>query len=220
MSNSKELEVGYQAYADDDYELAFKTLSAHEKRGSPEVLYYLGMMYMVGDPVERDTEKAEQLLLRSSQGGFHQATYVLGHEYRNDDYIKGKQHLALEFFQRAADGGDPHGLEEMGWYYLDGSPGVERDHKKALKYFRRAGKETGAAAYPLALMYLKGMGTEQDFFQSYSWAMVALEFRDRRVSNILDQLQGELSRTEKNEATNLSVERFKRILVAMGNRPP
>jgi TPR repeat protein len=44
---------------------------------------------------------------------------------------------AVELFEKAAEQGDPHAQNNLGWMYYEGN-GVPQDYKKAIEFFEKA----------------------------------------------------------------------------------
>ena len=73
------------------------------------------------------------------------------------DYAK-----AMEYYQLAADAGNPEGLRGVGALYTNGD-GVEPDYDRAMEYFQLAAAQGDAKAMSnIGLLYLYGLTGEQD----------------------------------------------------------
>ena len=65
---------------------------------------------------------------------------------------------------------------DIGWIYLIGRGGVEKNYKLALKYNIRAGKNGQSHAYSnVALIYFAGLGVEQDYYKMVNYLILSLE---------------------------------------------
>jgi len=66
---------------------------------------------------------------------------ILGEEYMNGAKVPTDKAKGLELLSRAADLGDEHGCNALGWRYLNGKGGVSRDKAKAKQYYGRAAEK-------------------------------------------------------------------------------
>jgi TPR repeat protein len=81
--------------------------------------------------------------------------------HRAGDYVR-----ALEYYGRAADGGQLMAMSYLGWMYYDGK-GVPADTGEAVKWFRRAADRGHAAGLDnLGVMYMRGHGVSQDYSEA------------------------------------------------------
>ena len=79
-----------------------------------------------------------------------------------DAYGAGDYGKAMEYYQLAADAGNPEGWRGIGTLYANGT-GVETDYKKALEYIQLAADQGDAKAFrSLGVLYQYGFGTEAD----------------------------------------------------------
>ena len=75
------LKEAQEAYDAGNYGLAAELLGPLCEKDIPEALSLLGVMYQLGDGVERDGEKAVQLLMRAVELGQGVAAHNLGTIY-------------------------------------------------------------------------------------------------------------------------------------------
>jgi SEL1 protein len=90
--------------------------------------------------------------------------------------ISPDHHLALRYFQRAADGGSAVAMAFLGKMYLEGNDAVAADTVKALKWFQKAaelGSPVGQSG--LGLMYLNGKGLPKDPSRALQYFTMAAE---------------------------------------------
>jgi len=82
---------------------------------------------------------------------------------------------AFEYFQRAAEKGEPDAVAQLGHMYANGF-GVDKDPEEAIQHFQEAINEGSASgSYGLGYMYLAGEGVEQDYARAYQNFKVAAE---------------------------------------------
>ncbi|MER2056539.1 MAG: S41 family peptidase, partial [Clostridia bacterium] len=69
---------------------------------------------------------------------------------------------AMEYYQQAADAGNPEGLRGLGALYANGD-GVDPDYDRAMEYFQQAADLGDPKTfYNIGMFYQYGMGVEQD----------------------------------------------------------
>lgn len=152
LTPSEAFRSGFEAYKAGDAATALEALNYAAENGHPGALWKLGRMYQTGDLVTEDDKKA------------------------------------LELFSRVADeygDGNPHGPDApfvadafvtLGTYYEQGIPGqVGADPRRARGFFSYAASYFGDpdAQYSLAMMFLKGIGGEQNYRQAARWFKLA-----------------------------------------------
>ncbi len=100
----------------------------------PRAYCELGLFYLDGDVVEKDINKAIELIEKSIQMGYSFAYTILGDIYTYDmkDYNKG-----FLYYRKAADAGIIQSYVQLGFCYYNGF-GVEKDTVKAAEYFQKA----------------------------------------------------------------------------------
>lgn len=82
--------------------------------------------------------------------------YLIG-KGAKQDYAK-----AIDYFEKAAETGNPYAENELGYLYASGK-GVQQDYAEAIKWYEKASNHGLASAqYNLGLMYQNGIGTPVD----------------------------------------------------------
>ena len=106
---------------------------------------------------------------------------------------------AEAWFRKAADLDHPYGQAWLGWLYVDGAhpfsssladttrlSEVAKDEAQAARWFRKAAtKGLADAQLSLAMMYLAGVGVEQDYSKAEKWCRRAAERGDPWAQNVL-----------------------------------
>jgi TPR repeat protein len=70
--------------------------------------------------------------------------------------------------------------------------------ESAVEHLGKASKlGNKVAQYSLALLYLEGKGTSQDYAQAYIWLNVAAEANEKKWRKLRDQIKGALSTEQK-----------------------
>ena len=90
----------------------------------------LGWMYLHGEGVTQDDEKAVFWTRKSAEQGYDLAQFNLGVMYDNGYGVAQDYEKALQWFQKAADQGDADAQYYLGWRYEKGE-GVTQDYEKS-----------------------------------------------------------------------------------------
>jgi hypothetical protein len=102
----------------------------------------VGYMYHHGEGVQRDYNKATKFYGMAAENGTALSQYNLGVLY-NDRLKNGK--LALYWFTKAVESGDPDSARQLMYLFIDGDTGVDKDLSKAKYWAERAYKEGRAS---------------------------------------------------------------------------
>ncbi len=136
---------GAYAYLQGDYETAYNTMISLAKTSDDKIAqYYLGVMYMKGQGVEQDYEKAGEWFRKASEQGLAVAMYKLA-----GLYTKGE--------------GVPKDLEfAYVWY----SVGAVHEHEKSINILEKAksklSDEELASANQLVAEYVEKYGPKEE----------------------------------------------------------
>ena len=89
---------------------------------------------------------------------------------------------------KAAEAGDAEAQCAIGEKYYFGE-GVEKDHKEAIKWFRKAvGQNYADAQYSLGVMYDNGEGVEKNHKEAVNWFRKAAEQGYEEAKTALKEL--------------------------------
>ena len=140
---------------------------AAEKDSVSYAMNSLGLIYMAGIGVERDTTKAVAWLERAAAKGFREACHNLGMLYKDAPYKSGQDFAkACAYFLQGAEAGSVMCIYDAGFMLYKGL-GCRQDYKKAAELFQRgADRDHSPCLYMLGLCYRNGYGVEQDEEQS------------------------------------------------------
>ena len=95
----------------------------------------------------------------------------IGYKY----YQKGNYEKALKIWTVEADEGNKEAFYNIGLLYFFGN-GVEKNLPLAFEYCQKAAfMGSPRAQNNLAFMYIKGLGVEKSYIDSYVWASVAIK---------------------------------------------
>ncbi len=120
----------------------------------------------------------EKLKVVANQG-FPQAEFQLGNLYAGEGhYLQSDLKQSRQWMQRAAEGGIPGAMHNLGRYYYDGSGGAQ-DHVMAAMWFRKAA-ERGVedSQYNLGVIYQRGDGVAMNLGEAYKWLSIAAKSGD------------------------------------------
>ena len=108
--------VGYVVLDKSDIESSFgaeKACDAGEMLGC----YNLGVMYMLGNEVEKDLGKAVQLFKKACDGGNMLGCSNLGFMYANGNGVEKNEQKAVQLYKKACDGGEMLGCRNLDIIY-------------------------------------------------------------------------------------------------------
>lgn len=132
------------------------------KQGNVESQYNLGVMYLYGEEVKQNLDKAFYYLSLAAKKEFVPAYINLGIMYSKGIGVNKDLKKSFDFYEKASKKGNLHGQYNLGIMYLEGK-GVEQNYKKAVEYFSLAVKQGLADAYiNLGIMYEQGMGVDKN----------------------------------------------------------
>lgn len=159
------------------------------KRGNLESEYNLGVMYLHGEEVKQDLQKAYKYLSSSAKKEFVPAYINLGIMYSNGIGVTKDLQKAFNYYEKAANKGNPYGEYNLGNMYLEGR-GVNQDYKKAVYYFNLASKQGFGDAYiNLGIMYEQGMGVKKNIKEAKNLYKKACEYKIQKGCDYYSELQ-------------------------------
>lgn len=80
---------------------------------------------------------------------------------------------------------------------LSGSAVKSKNYDRAFKYLDKAAKlGNKISQFTLALLYIEGLGVEQDYTKAYLWLNVASEVKEKRWRKVRDQIHNSLSQEQ------------------------
>ena len=116
----------------------------------------LGHMYLTGDRVPKDTNRAFCWYKKAAEGGIPIAQVQMGHFYRDGCILMRDTCEALIWYQKAADQGDVTAMLALGEMYK-GWHGMRPDYKKALCWYENAAACGSVdAEYEVAVLISRG----------------------------------------------------------------
>ena len=135
----------------------------YAKSGVKEAYSYLGDIYYFD---KDDLNKAFDYYKQCDNG---YSIYMQGVIASNIYYEKQNLDLAKQLLFKAADEFKiPDAIYEIGFNYLNGNSGFEKNAKKAVEYFKKAKELKYSEAYfSLANCYKLGLGVEKDINKAF-----------------------------------------------------
>ena len=112
--------------------------------GDVEAMYNLCQYYFLGAPgLEADSQKGEEYMRRSAEGGHVPAMVMMGNGYHGGYYnMENNDVTALEWYRRAADQGGEAAraaFAKIAQFYENGSGGLEVSIELAKDFYRKSG---------------------------------------------------------------------------------
>lgn len=143
--------------------------------GYPYAAYRLGELYRLGFGVDKNTAKANVLYETAAANNILPAIIGLADGIFQDPTLT-KESLtrAIQFYQRAADLGDPYSQYMLSEFYRLGL-GVEQNLQTSVDWFYRADNlsDNARAKYQVAMHLAKGVGFASDEPRAFEWLMAA-----------------------------------------------
>ncbi|KAI7876672.1 HCP-like protein [Lichtheimia hyalospora FSU 10163] len=171
-----------------DHAAAFEHYSIAAKTSVLDSEYQLARMYANGIGVESDRSKALAWYKKAAHHGHEDALVILGYHYytiattmSQEDVNVKKDNLnqAIQYFEKAADGGNVSAMEQLGDIFLSlaATPTLtlkgkrDRDHQRsrAVHYYTKAASMDYAKAQrELGKLYHAGIGVAQDYERAFA----------------------------------------------------
>ncbi len=133
-----DIKTAQQAYKQKDYATALKESTPLAEQGSPEAQLLLGRMFLMGQGVSRDLDKAAKWFRASADQGNADAQFFVGSYYLlpRRDIPEGVRWLRL-----SAEQGNQDAQLLLGRTYAEGSSEVPRDPVQGEMWLRLAARD-------------------------------------------------------------------------------
>lgn len=175
---------GKRAYV--NHEEAFKWFKVAAEKEHPKALYYLAMMFEKGEHVDVDVNESLKYYQKSSKVGFGPASAYLGLQFDSGKQVKRDVVKAFQYFELAIQQGEVSANYFKGKYLLSGELKGGRQIKEGMRCF-----ETSAqigyvpAQYDLAMMFMEGVDTLQNYEKGIYWLTEAAKKDSQKAQNKL-----------------------------------
>lgn len=126
--------IGFIYYEEEKYSNAYKWLNRAVKVGDADAMFFLGEMFLDGNGVEYDEERAVQLFVRAARNGNEQAKEMLedlGYEYRTPSERKSERKESKENEEEMYS--EDEDVNDEGLGDLDFNDEPKQQNKKAKK---------------------------------------------------------------------------------------
>ena len=135
----------------------------------------LGMMYVNGDGVPKDSSEAVKWFRMAVEQDFADAQNNLGWMYLEGDGVPKDSAEAVKWFRKAVEQGNADAQKNLGLMYANGD-GVPKDNSEAVKWFRMAAEQGNAGAQcNLGVMFVMGEGAPKNSAAAMKWFRLAAE---------------------------------------------
>ena len=174
-------------------EFAVKLFVEAANGGITVAKYKLGKMFLNGDGVEKDIEKAVGWLNQATLEENEFAEYALGRLYLKGEEIEKDTISAEDYLLKAASRENKYAAYLLGKEYLSGE-NFGKDVEKAVEYLKLAAeKDFEPAEYVLGKLYLKGEEIEKNVVNAEKYLLKAAEHDNKFAEYILgkEYLSGE-----------------------------
>ncbi len=226
------LSLSLPAAANEMWDALFKEHLENAKAGEADAQYELGIMYLKGQGVEQDRDKAVKWLQAAAKSGYSLADVKLTRieeqeakfkQLRNSAdrgdleaqyevammYLKGRgvqtdETKGLAYLKKAADKGDAKAITRLGIISYKGEVG-KPDYKKAVSLLNSVSGNSVLAQYYLGEMYAAGAGVKKDYATAIDWYKKAAAGGFNRASGKIINLEEE-QKTEQRRKLNAARE--------------
>jgi hypothetical protein len=162
--------------------------------GDPGAMWTLGYAYQQGWHVPEDLVASVNWYTQGAAYGDVRCMDGLGRIFLQKH--DGKR--AAEWFQRAADKGEPDDMSQLADLYREGKD-IPQDLPKALALYRKAGEKNDSSSQKhLGELYEKGLGVPRNFAQAYFWYLRGIDCTE------MDKEKQELTHDRDRVAAKLS----------------
>ena len=209
--------MGQYYYSLNDFETASSWFQKGTDAGDVESMQSLGILYLWGNGVEADTDKALSLFTQAAELGCCDAYYILAKLYlygQSSNSIDKDEKRGLNYLKKAIALGSEQAIKEYGEILIEGEivPQNIDSGIKALSYAAKRGLES--AQISLAELYLCGDVVEEDSEKAFYWLSMAEDIKEPQILQVLAIMYLQGIGTEKN--TDKGVEILKKS-IALGS---
>lgn len=124
--------------------------------------YYLGLMYELGQGVDKNQEEAAKWYKKGAQQDDSDCQYEIGRLYHYGEGVEKDYSEAIKWYKDAAENGSDYAQTALGFLYVNGE-GVPQNYKEAAKWLTEAAVRGNPDAQNcLGWMYEWGHGVNED----------------------------------------------------------
>lgn len=131
--------------------------------------------------------------------------YSLGQMYYYGRQVKIDYAQAAQYFDKAAEKNDQDAEFFIGLGFYEGK-GRPQDYASAIHWFNRSAEHSSPEApAALGLIYHEGKVVQRDDLTAFKWFLVAEQLGNKKVQKNLDELAGQLDKSQQKEAGKQAV---------------
>ena len=168
---------GTEAEEQKDVQRAVRFYEQAQELGSIRATVRLGVMYLHGLGVPKNTMRGIALIRRAADQGDSMGQFVLGISYGQGIGVPEDTAMAATWLRKAAEQGHPDAQLLYGTMLAEGTGGLPKDKVGADAWFskaisqvrKRADQGDSLAQYVLGLAYAEGLGVVRDFGEAIKW---------------------------------------------------
>lgn len=129
--------LGCMHYYDEDFENALKYFLLAASQGDDEALCKVGIMYEMGQGVDKNLKEAFSYYLRGSQRGSYACTFHLALFYLRGISVEMNIKKGLALLHEAADHGYEPAIYNLALIYYYGQYSLTSNEEKGIEYLKR-----------------------------------------------------------------------------------
>jgi len=154
------------------------------KKNDTNAMFHLATIYIQGKEIQKNINKAKELLEKASDLNHNKSSYVLGKLYLSKKTHFYNLKKAYNSFVKAANNNYAPAQNMVGQFLVNGIA-VEKDYKLAVKLFEEASKQNFIEAQcNLAFMYASGKGVFPNFGRAHVFAKKGKELGNKRCIKV------------------------------------
>jgi localization factor PodJL len=151
--------------------------------------------------------EAVSLLRRSADAGYADAQHRLAKLYERGEVIGADVNAAREWTERAANGGQPYAMHDLGVYLAQDAQ--TPDDQNAFRWFRQAAEyDIADSQFNLGVMYEQGRGVTENPVEALFWFQLAARQDDPAASERAAAIEARLTPLDI-EGVRMRVEGFR-----------
>jgi TPR repeat protein len=204
----------------------FEENLARAEAGDQDAAYEVGIMYLKGQGIGADRDKASEWLqqaadggsesaanklsrmeasarefahwLRKAEAGDKEAQYETGMMYMSGKGVAADMQAAVRWLEQASGQGDIKATARLGIIYLKGE-GVAAAPKRAVSLLTQASDEEVLAKYYLGEAYAEGLGVRKNFQEAIAWYQKAADAGFGRAAGKIINIEEEIRMAERRQ---------------------
>ncbi len=176
-----------------DYPKALEFYRLSHSRGSAIAAHNIGMMYIAGQGVPADEDRATRYIRKAANRGLTEAMVTMATRAKNGQGMRASNRLAVFWYEKAHDAGDALAANDLGLMYKNGY-GVREDDTRAIELFATAlhrDPNNSVAAYNIGNAYETGEGVPVDIGWARAHYVLAFNAGDADAAAELGRLHAE-----------------------------